>query len=88
MASYDDEQHARASANLYVPAPNASKVRCIRKLLLNNHTFNDCTVLHHLMTALIGLLRTGGTILSLISATYCILDDNGTYVFSFETLRP
>ena len=88
-ASYDDEQTRRAERDHLVQPLNASQFVFICQVLLNNPNFNRYMPMRRRSTALVGPPGTGKTktIMSLIAATYCCVDDGGQSAILTEIRR-
>ena len=88
-AAYDDEQTERADRDLLVEPLIANQFVFICQVLLQNPTFNHYLPLRQRSTALIGPPGTGKTktIMSLIAATYCSVQDGGQSAITTELRR-
>lgn len=89
VTSYDDEVHESSAKDLNVQAQNTDQIHYIWQVLLRSEIFDHYKTVRNHMYALIGPARPGKTqtIISLISGTYCIIDDIKALGINLEALR-
>lgn len=88
-ASYEDERQGQTARPKHVQPPDASLVKLICQVLLDKSTFADDALICRRMTALSSPSGTGKkkTMLALIVATHCLLNDVTRSTIRFELLR-
>lgn len=89
VVPYGDEVHERATRYLNLRSLNASQIHYICHVLLLSELFDYYTTVRHLISVFLGPVETGKkqTIMSLISGTYCIIDDRKASAINLEALR-